>query len=217
MASKKINAKNNNENILINVPNVDNLIGWDYYIHEQCYLISKEVRSCALIEIADNIIPQIENIFLKHVKSNNLKFKIFSKNGKVIIFIHKYNHQAYIFDMLIQPAIENDNLGFVDQYILGKLLGYSEKAMHNYFTNNDETDNYIFKASWINSYEFVPNHTRLVLVSQNCNDYEIMTFDCEKSKFINSNYELDPDTNLYWMALPVHPYNKYQALNDNDK
>lgn len=191
--------------------NINNL-GWDYYIHEQCYLISKGLRSCALLELPTEIIPYIENIFFAHIKNNNLKFKICSKNNNIIIFLHKYNHQAYLFEIVIQPALLKDELTFIDQYILGKLLGYSEKSMHDYFTNNDETDNYIFKATWINSYEYVPHITQQVLVSQDCKNYQIMTFDREKIKFINNELELSPADNLYWMTLPIHPFDQYHEL-----
>ena len=39
-----------------------------------------------------------------------------------------------------------------------------------------------------------------------------MTFNREKTKFINKNIQLSPDTNLYWMALPIRPDNKYEEL-----
>ena len=191
--------------------NINNL-GWDYYIHEQCYLINKELRSCALLELPIEIIPYIENIFFNHIRNNNLKFKVINKNNNLIIFLHKYNHQAYLFEIIIQPALLKDELTFVDQYILGKLLGYSEKSIHDFFTNNDETDNYIFKGTWINSYEYVPHITQQVLVSQDDKNYQIMTFNREKTKFINKNIQLSPDTNLYWMALPIRPDNKYEEL-----
>ena len=149
---------------------------------------------------------------MHQIKNNNLKFKVINKNNNLIIFLHKYNHQAYLFEIIIQPALLKDELTFVDQYILGKLLGYSEKSIHDFFTNNDETDNYIFKGAWINSYEYVPHITQQVLVSQDDKNYQIMTFNREKTKFINKNIQLSPDTNLYWMALPIRPDNKYEEL-----
>lgn len=189
-------------------------VGWDKFIYEHCYLISKEIRSCALFSLPTEIVLHIESSFLEHIRSNNLKFKLFEKDNNLICFIYKYNHQAYLFDMLIQPGIINDDLSFIDQYILGKLLGYSEKAMHNYFTKNDETDNYVFKSTWINSFEYIPYITQDVLVSFDCQNYKLMTFNKEKSKFIDkeTNEEIEPSINIFWMNLPNHPIHKFQEL-----
>ena len=104
---------------------------------EQIYLIKCGVRDCALIDIPTNIYSKFENDLNEYMNQFMIKSYIHYWNNYISFFLYKRDFQLELFKECFLTYFENDTLlerSLKDQYILGKLLGYSEESMEEYFS-----------------------------------------------------------------------------------
>lgn len=107
-------------------------------VENECYLINKGVRSCALLSVSgfyqneEDIIVKLEDLILNHnLQSFVYKQKFNDCNLEVYSFwIYKYHHQLALIKY-ISKLKERD---FLSDWIIGKLLGYSDESMESFLT-----------------------------------------------------------------------------------
>lgn len=105
-------------------------------VENECYLIDKGVRSCALLSISGfyqnqiDIISKMEEIVLNHkLHSYTFKQRFLDCDLEVYTFwIYKYHHQL----ALIKYLENKSNKDLCSEWITGKLLGYSDESIEEY-------------------------------------------------------------------------------------
>lgn len=105
-------------------------------VENECYLIDKGVRSCALLSVSGyyqndlDIISKMEEIVLNHkLHSYKFKQKFLDCDLEVYTFwIYKYHHQL----ALIKYLSKIEGRDFLSEWIIGKLLGYSDESIEDY-------------------------------------------------------------------------------------
>lgn len=134
-----------NVNIEINVESLSTDILKEltkaYYINicNEVYLLNKGVRSCAWVELPDKIVPFVEKDILKLIDTVInyfvLPFNLMENNSTINhiqIFLYKYEWQKQLFLQFI-----NQRNTVVGDFIFGKLLGYSDEQINEYFEKNN--------------------------------------------------------------------------------
>lgn len=110
----------------------------DQYLNEE-YLIKKGVRSCAMFAIG---IPKNDDIYFylseleTMIARDGLQCSRYMDNVNTsddtivyILYVFKYSHQK-----LIIEYIERKLTGYIYQWALGKLLGYSDEEMERFLS-----------------------------------------------------------------------------------
>lgn len=113
------------------------------YISHETYLISKHVRSCSWIDLPEQLVSYIELPLLNLLKSDNIQyyilpFDLMTNNimkDYIQIFLYKYDWQKQLFIYFIN---KRDTL--IGDFIFGKLLGYSDISINEYFIKNNIKD-----------------------------------------------------------------------------
>lgn len=108
-------------------------------VENECYLIDKGVRSCALVSVSGfyqnemDILSKLEEVVLVHkLHSYTIKQKFLDCDLEVYTFwIYKYHHQLALIKYV---ESKSDNKDILSEWITGKLLGYSDESMENYLT-----------------------------------------------------------------------------------
>ena len=108
-------------------------------VENECYLIDKGVRSCALVPVSGfyqnemDILSKLEEVVLNHkLHSYTIKQKFLDCDLEVYIFwIYKYHHQLALIKYV---ESKSDNKDILSEWIIGKLLGYSDESMEDYLT-----------------------------------------------------------------------------------
>jgi hypothetical protein len=101
-------------------------------IEDHCYLISKGVRSAALVSFQQNKKTDI-NIIDEVAKRNNVKYYIkpYYKDGWKELWIYENDIVKYIIDELPDiPRLPSEH------YLLGKLFGYSDDKIFDFIIKN---------------------------------------------------------------------------------
>ncbi len=133
-------------------------------LFNECYLISKGVRSCTQMTVvglkeANDDCPGIADM-LFDLEQVGLQYKLHSiwfkykdqsdvKDGfeAYSFWVYSYPHQLPI----IKAVEETDSTGILVDWITGKLLGYSDAAMEEYLVSNVmnevKTDTMVLKQS----------------------------------------------------------------------
>ena len=116
-----------------------------YYamLSNEVYLIKKQVRSCAWIDLPEEIIPYIEKEIITLIQLEKLKYYILSFDlmincpvyDYIRIFLYKWNWQKQLFIEYI-----NKRNTITGDFIFGKLLGYSDISMNDFFRKNKIKD-----------------------------------------------------------------------------
>ena len=101
------------------------------FFHEHVYLIMNGVRDCAWLECEKNELVDVET-YLKDKPLKYYKYD-FLNNKQINIFIYKYDHQLKMFQSCL-PYPKT----YEKHFILGKLLGYSGKAIEDFLDNCDK-------------------------------------------------------------------------------
>lgn len=107
-------------------------------VENECYLIDKGIRSCALLTVSEyyqnemDIISKLEDIVFNHKLHSCLyKQKFEDCDLEVYTFwIYKYHHQL----ALIRYVSEIEEKTILSEWITGKLLGYSDESMESFLT-----------------------------------------------------------------------------------
>ena len=105
-------------------------------ISNEIYLLHTGVRNCCIIDSVDE-----EDIKLIKKLISRDEYRIRDEkywdpiNGKWInnIYIYKYDFQEKLIDIIIKAYEAGVDNHFLMQYALGKLLGYSDDSMEDYF------------------------------------------------------------------------------------
>lgn len=110
--------------------------------YNEIYLITKQVRSCAWIDLPEEIIPYIEQEIIASIQIEKLKYYIlpFDLMDNTIkkyiqIIIYKYNWQKQLFIKYI-----NKRNTVAAEFIFGKLFGYSDESINKYLINKSKKD-----------------------------------------------------------------------------
>lgn len=116
-----------------------------YYemLSNEVYLIKKQVRSCAWIDLPREIIPYIEKEIITVIQLEKLKYYILPFDlminnpvyDYIQIFLYKWNWQKQLFVEYI-----NKRNTITGDFIFGKLLGYSDISMNDFFRRNKIKD-----------------------------------------------------------------------------
>lgn len=116
-----------------------------YYemLSNEVYLIKKQVRSCAWIDLPKEIIPYIEKEIIRVIQLEKLKYYILPFDlminnpvyDYIQIFLYKWNWQKQLFVEYI-----NKRNTITGDFIFGKLLGYSDISMNDFFRKNKIKD-----------------------------------------------------------------------------
>lgn len=116
---------------------------------EATYLIEKGVRDAALVTLRDpnyyDTVMEDENHLLEDIAidclSRNLKYKFIpftTKEGEdyIDVFIYKYDHQWEMYQTatVLTHSEENEAVR-AGEWMIGKLLGYSEESIGKYLNN----------------------------------------------------------------------------------
>jgi len=140
---------------------------------EQLYLMDKEVRNCCTILLrpkefyydTENDCNYLEDfvysILSRGFKYKFIKFETDDDNEFMELFVYKYDHQFEMYKATeIFKASNSTNMCRIGQYILGKLLGYSDRNMEEFLNTphgNKEVkieleDNW-FEKNYIDSFD----------------------------------------------------------------
>ena len=109
-------------------------------ICNEVYLLNKDVRSCAWVELPEKIVPFVEKDILKLIDTEVINYFVLPydlmENNPTInhiqIFLYKYEWQKQLFLQFI-----NQRNTVVGDFIFGKLLGYSDEQINKYFEKNN--------------------------------------------------------------------------------
>ena len=112
------------------------------FSHET-YLINKQVRSCAWLDLPEELVPYAEQALMNLFKSDNIQYYILPFDlmvdnhiyGHIQIFLYRYNWQKQLFIHFI-----NKRNTLIGDFIFGKLLGYSDISINEYFLKNNIKD-----------------------------------------------------------------------------
>ena len=114
-------------------------------LSNEVYLITKQVRSCAWIDLPEEIIPYIEQEIITLIQLEKLKYYVLPFDlmdnkivkGYIQIFIYKYDWQKQLF-------IDNINKRntLIAEFIFGKLFNYSDESINQFLLNKKEK-NYV--------------------------------------------------------------------------
>ena len=104
----------------------------------EMYLLYKGVRNCALLENHYEKSLDIRKDF-RQIKSfanqYNLKIVMYvkSKLKQYRCYVYRYNYQRILIDF-VEHDFNSPQSQFISEYIIGKLLGYSDKSMSECLT-----------------------------------------------------------------------------------
>ena len=105
-------------------------------ISNEMYLLRTGVRNCCMVECVDEEDIELIKEFISRdgyrVRDEKYWHPI---KGKWIndIYIYKYDFQEKLIDIIIKAYEAGVADHFLIQYALGKLLGYSDDSMEDYF------------------------------------------------------------------------------------
>ena len=108
-------------------------------ISSEVYLIAKGVRSCAWVDLPEELVIYIEKSIIDLFNSEGLyyyvlPFDLMEDNEikkHIQIFIYRYDWQKKLF---IHYINKRDSL--TGDFIFGKLLGYSDSSINEFFSKN---------------------------------------------------------------------------------
>jgi len=108
-----------------------------YEFSNEIYLLKTGVRDCCLIEeVSDEDIKLITDLVLEdgyRIKIN----KTFDPKYRPDVYVYKYDYQDKLINLIIEAYNSGKATDFLIQYSLGKLLGYSDQSMDEYFKRLD--------------------------------------------------------------------------------
>ena len=118
-------------------------------VYNETYLMTKGVRDAALLTLSDpdyyDTVYDEQDETLKDIVADILsrgfkyKFIPFTTSDGLDymdIFIYKYDHQWEMYEASqIMKASKDDDAYRLGEYLMGKILGYSEEDIHDYLDN----------------------------------------------------------------------------------
>ena len=123
-------------------------------ISNDLYLIYHGVRDCCMHTISADIFEDKE--FVNRIKKDAEFYKVkyiitdftdYNDLKYKTIFFYKYDHQKVMYLITeIIPKNENPVNGYVYQYIIGKLLGYSNQDMEEFLERVHHTSDIMKKV-----------------------------------------------------------------------
>ena len=144
------------------------------YITNEFYLMDKGVRNACLIDFNNSQ----ESDFIKDLCDEYNYFAIIfngdDEHESGSILICKYIYQI---ELVREMSLKLEEHSFLYEYILGKLLGYTDESMEQYLTQHGCTDKKplkdLYKHSYTYKYKYV-NHDE-IYKSKLQRQYEIRT------------------------------------------